>query len=143
MRFRESVGRSADDRESFPCALVAWICADVLGHAVPAGKIRGVGGQPRWVLAIDATRIAVAFALVRILVKLRGARRPVEIDSANETCRRGQATAFLMSPLILASAAASSEVMFHTTGCIWAPSSCAGFSASPKPNAMKSLPVLM
>jgi hypothetical protein len=54
-----------------------------------------------------------------------------------------QATAFLMSPLILASVAASSEVMFHTTGCMWPLSSCAGFSASPKPHAMKSLPVLM
>lgn len=57
--------------------------------------------------------------------------------------RPSQATAFLMSSPIAASVAASSEVMFHTTGCMLAPSSRAGFRASPKPNAMKSLPVLM
>ena len=52
-----------------------------------------------------------------------------------------QATAFLMSSPILASVAASSEVMFHTTGCMLTLSSRAGFIASPKPKAMKSLPV--
>jgi NAD(P)-dependent dehydrogenase (short-subunit alcohol dehydrogenase family) len=38
--------------------------------------------------------------------------------ATTDRIKRGQATAFLMSSLILASVAASSEVMFHTTGCI-------------------------
>jgi hypothetical protein len=56
---------------------------------------------------------------------------------------RYQTTAFLISTRILASVLSSSEVRVHATGCMLAPSSRAGFTTSPKPNAMKSLPGLM
>lgn len=56
---------------------------------------------------------------------------------------RYQATAFLMSSRILASVVSSNEVRVHATGCILASSSRAGFTTSPKPNAMNCLSGLM
>jgi hypothetical protein len=54
-----------------------------------------------------------------------------------------QPAAFSTSARILASVVASSDVTVHATGCMWAPSSRAGLTTSPKPNAMKSLSGLM
>jgi hypothetical protein len=91
------------------------------------------------------TALATFFGLILFSLKgwIKLARTAPPERRSRAAIRPGQATAFLMSSLILASVAASSEVMFHTTGCMWTPSSRAGFSASPKPNAMKSLPGLM